>query len=664
MKETLRSYILQKKHRAERRVLDIDFAEQYCREGLSLDERVARRFETVCAAERAVLLPDESICFMRTVIARDGVVTEREKELTRNGKPRGYIHEFGHVSNMAPDYAYILKNGFAALYDKTDDYGRRMLDALFALTDKYRAAALDAGDTALAEVLAQVPRYPARTLREALQFVRIITFALRLEGTNHVTVGRFDKYIYPYYEQDIKSGVITKEEAYALIVDFFLSFNKDTDLYLGVQQGDNGQSMVLGGLCDGREIFNDITVMSLKASRENLMIDPKINLRVSSKTPIEVYELGSELTKAGLGFPQYSNDDIVIPTLIKWGYDPKDAENYVVAACWEFIIEGVGMDIPNIGALSFPAVIDRVMREQLEASPDFDSFCGHIKNEINARLDAFEAEFKNLKFAPCPLTSLCVHSKDLRLGGKYNNFGIHGTGLSTAADSLTAIKKHVFDDKTLTARELIQAVDRDFEGEPGLLHTLRYGTPKMGQNDSYADDSAVFLLAAFSDAMQGRKNEYGGIYRAGTGSAMYYLWHAAELGASPDGRRKGEPFSANYSPSLFARTDGPMSIIASFTKPDLAGVCNGGPLTLEFDGGIFDCDESIGKVARLVKSFIEHGGHQLQLNAVDPAALREAQVDPEKYSQLIVRIWGWSAYFTELDKSYQDHVIARQEYSI
>lgn len=664
MENILRQYILEKKHRALRTVYDYDFAKEYSRMGLCYEERVARKFETICAMEKPVLLPGEKICFLRTVKASRGVITPMEKKKASEGSTPEYFHEFGHVSNMAPDYAYILKNGFVELYDKTDDYGRRMLDALFALTDKYKAEAERVGDAALAEVLTQVPRYPARTLREALQFIRIITFALRLEETNHVTCGRFDKYIYPYYQNDVKNGVITKDEAYELIVDFFLSFNKDTDMYAGVQQGDNGQSMMLGGLCDGREIFNDVTVMALKASLENLMIDPKINLRVSSKTPIEVFELGTELTKAGLGFPQYSNDDIVIPTLIKMGYDPVDAENYVTAACWEFIIEGVGMDIPNIGALSLPEVIDAAMHKSLKDCKTFEQFKECVKEQFEIFTKDYDTTYKNLAFAPCPLTSVCVHSTDLRKGGKYNNFGIHGTGLSTAADSLTAIKKHVFDDKTITADELIKAVDADFEGYSELLHTLRYDTPKMGQNDDYADQNGVFLLDTFSKTLATKKNEYGGIYRAGTGSAMFYLEHASQMGASPDGRRKGEPFSANYSPSLFAKTGGPMSIIASFTKPDLSKTCNGGPLTLEFDGGMFDSPESISKVARLVKSFIDMGGHQLQLNAVNPEALRDAQIHPEKYEQLIVRIWGWSAYFTELDRGFQDHVIARQEYTI
>ena len=145
---------------------------------------------------------------------------------------------------------------------------------------------------------------------------------------------------------------------------------------------------------------------------------------------------------------------------------------------------------------------------------------------------------------------------------------------------------------------------------------------------------------------------------------MYYLWHASEIGASPDGRRKGEAFGTNFSPSLFARTCGPLSVIRSFTKPNLKEAINGGPLTLEFASSMFQSPDSIQKIALLVKAFIDLGGHQLQLNAVNTERMKDAQIHPEKHRQLVVRIWGWSAYFVELDKAYQDHVIQRQQYII
>ena len=145
---------------------------------------------------------------------------------------------------------------------------------------------------------------------------------------------------------------------------------------------------------------------------------------------------------------------------------------------------------------------------------------------------------------------------------------------------------------------------------------------------------------------------------------MFYLWHADEIGASADGRRKGEPFGTNFSPSLFADIKGPFSVIKSFTKQHFENTINGGPLTMEFHATMFSDPDSVKKVAMLVKSFVDMGGHQMQLNAVNLEKLRDAKVNPEKHRQLVVRIWGWSAYFVELDKEYQDHVIARQAYTV
>jgi formate C-acetyltransferase len=245
---------------------------------------------------------------------------------------------------------------------------------------------------------------------------------------------------------------------------------------------------------------------------------------------------------------------------------------------------------------------------------------------------------------------------------KYSNFGVHGVGVSSAADSLTAIARYVFGDSSISPECLVRAVDSDFSGEEELLHKLRYETPKVGSDEDEPDDFLCLFLDSFADALEGHKNDCGGIWRAGTGSAMYYLWHAAALGASPDGRRTGEPFAANYSVSLFARPNGPFSLIRSMSKPDLSRVINGGPVTLEFHNSIFSTPEAVEQVGQFVKAFIDMGGHQLQLNAVNADTLRDAQAHPEKYPRLIVRIWGWSAYFTELDRAYQDHVIMRQEY--
>ena len=649
-------FVINRTHRNLRHDLNADLAADFSALGLSPLERMTRRFEQLCRAEKPQMQPFEKIVLMRTVRKQPDIFTEAE---WADIKAKHYIHELGYVSNLSLDYGRVIGLGLLAVRENADAYGRRVIDAIIDLCDRYKRLAVEQDRRDVVEVLSRVPRYGATNFREALQMFRILHYALWLEGDYHNTVGRFDQYIYPYFKRDMDAGVYTKETALDLLEDFFLSFNKDSDLYVGVQQGDNGQSMVLGGrLEDGSEGFNELSELCLLASRDLKLIDPKINLRVSKATPLEIYEKGTELTKVGLGFPQYSNDDVVIEGLQKLGYDYKDAVNYVVAACWEFIIPNVGNDIANIGAVNFPKLVDEVLRRDLPAGKDWDTLLADVKAAIQAECDRITESIHDVWFVPSPFLDL------LRDGKKYNNFGLHGCGIASAADALAAVKEYVYDKQTVTPDRLIHALDTDYADDPELLHLLRYEAPKMGCDDDRADSLGTLILDSFADALEGKKNCLGGIWRAGTGTAMYYLWYSRDLGATADGRHAGEPFGTNFSPNLFTQVPGPLTDIQSFTKQHIERTINGGPLTLEFAAGIFSKEENCRKVAMLVKHFIDCGGHQLQLNAVNLEAMKDAQIHPEAHQHLVVRIWGWSAYFVELDKEFQDHVIARQEYEV
>ncbi len=657
----LYNFILNKEHHQFRHSVEWNLANEYAAKGLSPIERMQDRFTRLCDEEKAVILENEQIVFLRTVSNLPAIFTDSEWDEI---KSKYFIHELGFMSNLSPNYYDTIATGLLKKRETADEYGKSAIDNIIKLSDKYLEEAKKQCREDLVEVLTQVPRYPARNFREALQFFRILHFSLWLEGDYHNTIGRFDRYIYPYLKADMDKGVYTYDSALELLEDFFLSFNKDSDIYIGVQQGDNGQSMMLGGIDEnGNDVYNLLSELCLKASCNNKMIDPKINLRVSKNTPKERYTEATKLTKAGLGFPQYSNDDVVIPALEKMGYSHEDATNYTVAACWEFIIPNVGADVANIGAMSYPKAVDIALRGSLEKANSYDEFFGFVRDEIQKECDSICNNINNLWFIPSPFMNVLMDC-DIYNGGKYNNFGIHGTGIATAADSLAAIKKYVFEEKAIEKAEFIKAIDENFENTPELLHKLRYETPKLGNNDDFVDSIATELLDTFGNALKGKTNCRGGIFRAGTGSAMYYLWHANEIGASADGRREKEPFGTNYSVSLFAKVKGPVSVIASMTKQHFENAMNGGPLTLEFHQSIFADDDGIEKVGLLVKNFIDRGGHQLQLNTVNLDKMLDAQKHPENYRQLVVRIWGWSAYFVELDKEYQDHVISRQAYTV
>ena len=453
MKATLyQYYVIDRTHRNLRVTCEEKLGEQYKSLGYSPEERMVCRFEKLCGMETPRIHPLEQIVLTRSIKNLPDVLTEDEwAEI----KQDHYIHELGYVSNLSPNYATTISLGLLKVRETATKSQARMIDAIIGLCDRYRAEAEKMGRADVAEVLTQVPRYPARNFREALQFFRILHFSLWLEGDYHNTVGRFDQYMYPYFQKDLEAGVYTRETALELVEDFFLSFNKDSDLYVGVQQGDNGQSMVLGGMDkDGNDCFNLLSELCLEASRNLKLIDPKINLRVSKKTPLSIYEKGTELTKVGLGFPQYSNDDVVIKGLEQLGYSYEDAVNYVVAACWEFIIPGVGNDIANIGAVNFPAVVDKVIRENLDKS--FDTLITSLKKEITLECDKIRESIHDVWFVPSPFMDL------LRDGKKYNNFGIHGSGIASAADALAAVKKFVYDEKKIAPDRLIAAMDANY----------------------------------------------------------------------------------------------------------------------------------------------------------------------------------------------------------
>lgn len=585
--------------------------------------------------------------------------------------------------NITPNYRRIIESGFDSIlkdissYEKNADERQRLfyecirrdISVVTDICERYRKYAKEIGNVRIAKALEHIPARPARSFYEACLFFKIIVYTLRLANHSHVTIGRFDQYMYSYFKQDLERGV-SKEELFEILEMLFISLNVDNDVYFGMQQGDNGQSMVLGGFDkDGNDTFNELSRMCMEASYEINMIDPKINLRVSKKTPDWQYDLGTKLTKQGLGFPQYCNDDIVVPYLISMGYDEDDAYNYTVAACWEYISPNNGFDIPNQRSFVLPFYVNEALHNNLRTSNSFEELMtrvgAHIKREADKIIE-FYARYPNkdaIQYISLFVDGCLEKGVDVFQGGaKYNNKGIHGTGLSNAVDALTAVKKVIYDEKSVTPDELIAALNADFVGYEELRKKL-LDCPKMGNNDDYADDVAAELIDYYSSAFNGRDNGHGGVWRAGSGSAQGYASHASDTPATADGRKAGGYYACSFSPAITTRLNGPLSVIQSFTKFDLKKICNGGPLTMELHDTVFRNQEGEKKVSQLVKAFVALGGHQLQLNAINRDRLLEAKAHPEDHKNLIVRVWGWSGYFCELDPVYQEHIIRRTEFT-
>ncbi len=690
--ESLKRRVRVGEHRSHRQTTPIDILPECEAEGLSGPRRVARLIRRQCEAEQVVIETDERIVFTRTLPSVPMVYAPEDWEQLTAG---GTLHELGPISNVCADWSLLLTQGLLGrkqvacevreqLVRDADaveflDSAIETMDAVLALAERYATQARAIGRADLAEILKKVPAHPASTFHEALQSLRLCHAVVWLGGNYHVGLGRFDQYMWPYLEADLATSLLTIEAAEDLLAEFFISLNKDTDLYPGVQQGDNGQTLTLGGLTpDGAPAVNELTRMVLRVARDVAMIDPKINLRISADADLDLLCLATELTRMGLGFPQYSNDDVVVPALVAHGYDLEDARDYVVAACWEFIIPGRGMEVVNIGAVSFPAAADQAIRDGLAAGHNFDWILGCVDLRVRQQVDRLAEVYSRLFLHPAPYYSIFMRGclergRDMSEGLKYNNFGIHGAGSANAADALAAVQRLVFEQHVVAPSEFLSALDANFNGHEAVRRKLEEEAPKVGNNDPAADALLVMLFDDLAEACErhGRMPR-GGILRPGTGSAMYYIWLAAGhpgmrepvVGATADGRLSGQPFSANLAPSPGVRVRGPISTLQSFAKIDYRRVWNGGPITMELSDSVFRNPESVRKTAMLVRTFAQLGCQQLQLNSLSLDTLLDAKANPEKHKNLIVRVWGWSGYFCELAPEYQDHIIARHLYEI
>jgi formate C-acetyltransferase len=662
------------------------------RENLDWAKRSSRLTQLMCEAETPVILPGERIVFTRTIPFVPLYYSKEQWKAIFDGRA---MHESGIISNICADWEMALEQGLVArknvIQERLANGGGTELqtlcdtvtiavDAVLDLAARYRDEASRLGKNDIAETLALVPAGPANSYRQALQSLRFIHSALWLSGHYHVGLGRFDQYMWKYVEHDVGAGILTWNDVADLTAEFFISLNKDSDLYPGIQQGDNGQSLMLGGVNSGGVLsVNRLTRIILDVTRLIRFIDPKINLRITSDTPRDILLKAAELTKIGLGFPQYSNDEVVIPGLVANGYELEDARNYSVAACWEFVIPGVGMDIVNIGAVSFPYAADVGIKGALSKKASFSLALELCQNDIEKQVARMVEIKKNIILPPAPLYTALMTNQlekrgDISKGAKYNNLGIHGSGSANAADSLVAVKKLVYDEKRVTPGRLLRALDNNYEGDGELLDLLQNEAPKTGNNDEEVDSllQKLFMYFAIACARYQPVNERWQRVRPGTGSAMYYIWLARghegmiepRVGATADGRKSGDFFSSSLAPAQGVKVSGPFGILQSFAKLDYERIVNGGPITIELSDSVFRTADSIGKVADLITLFQKLGCQQLQLNTLDVEDLKDAKIHPERHRNLVVRVWGWSGYFCELSEEYQDHIIRRHMLAI
>ena len=690
--ENLRNFSQQRQFRQYRSHIDDDCLKVLKKLNYDMTRRSAYILDFMCKAEDPIVFKNERIGFIRTksnIPAYYDLKTLKKYYQCKEG----LVYEPFH--NICPDYSILLNEGLERLREKAErelakkknKQEKICLNAVIAtihsvliLARRYELAAEASGNSEVADLFRRVPRFSAQTFHEALQSIRFVSSIFNMADNYQLGFGRMDQYLWPLYENDIKEGRLTRKEAKELLAEFFISLNKDTDLYRGVQQGDNGQSVMLGGckVEDGTSAVNDLTYLILETSRDLKLIDPKINLRIDSNTPDDLLELGCELTKCGLGFPQYSNDEVVIPALVNAGYSLEDARNYTVAACWEFIIPGKGLDIVNQGAVSFPYAVDWAFEETMKKPSAFslDNLRKNVYKSIENQTKNILKK-RDIRTLPSPFASIFFDGtiekhKDASVCAKYQNIGIHGAGSANASDALIAIKTIYEENGIKGLKELLEAKKTNFVGFDELFVKVHDNMPKVGNADDRVDSELRYLFDTFANICE-KYSKKGKVVRAGSGSAMFYIWLTDEnfkwsfepkVKATVDGKLDKEPLSTSLAPSHGIKVDGILSVLKSYSNIDYSRIVNGGPITIELSPSVFTSDEGIKKLSQLLKYFVKLGNQQLQLNVLDTKVLEDAMANPEKHKNLIVRVWGWSGYFTELAPEYQRHVLNRHKYSL
>ena len=546
----------------------------------------------------------------------------------------------------------------------------------------------------LARICREVPANAPETFHEALQHYWFIHIGIitELNPWDSFNPGRLDQHLYPFYKRETEAGSLTKERAIELLQSFWIKFNNHpAPPKIGITALESNTytdfSLInVGGLTpDGADGVNEVTFIILDVIEEMRLLQPSSMVQVSRKNPDSLIERTLQITKTGFGQPSYFNTDAIIEELVRQGKDITDARNGGASGCVEAGAFGTEAYILS-GYFNLAKVLEITLNNGFDprTKKQIGPASGHPKNfsTFQELLEAFRVQLNHFirikiqgnntihqifsTLMPCPFLSLIIedciaNGKDYNSGGaRYNTTYIQGVGLGSLTDSLTALKYHIFDKKTITMTGFLEAINGNYKDWDEFRVELIYNTPKYGNDDDYADDQARLVFEMFFEAVDGHPTSIGGIHRINMLPTTSHVYFGSVIGALPDGRKAKQPLSEGISPFQGADTKGPTAVLNSAAKIDHLRT-GGTLLNQKFSPDFFDGEDAIKKLTSLIRSYFRMSGHHIQFNVVSASTLRDAQKSPEKYRDLIVRVAGYSDYFNDLGEDLQNEIIGRTE---
>ncbi len=574
-------------------------------------------------------------------------------------------------------------------------YARRHARKARALARQEKDSARKKELMRIAAVCSHVPQNPPRDFWEALQYYWFVHLGVitELNTWDSFNPGRLDQHLYPFYRKGLEDGTLTEEKARELLQAFWVKFNNQpAPPKVGVTAEESATYtdfclINLGGVkADGSDGVNELTYLILDVIEEMRIVQPSSMVQVSRKNPDRFVKRAIQIVRTGFGQPSFFNTEAIIQEMLEQGKSLEDARQGGASGCVEAGI--FGKENYNLtGYFNLPKVLEitlnngrdprtgkKIGLETGEARnfSSYDQLYQAFRKQAHYFLD-IKIQGNNIieriyaEYLPAPFLSLLIDDciskgKDYHDGGaRYNNSYIQGVGLGTATDCLASLQHNVFARKKMTMRKMLDILKKNFEGEESWRQKLLNKTPKYGNDDDEADCFLKDVFEIFYSGVNGRPNTKGGCYRVNFLPTTVHIYFGKMTGATPDGRRAGEPLSEGISPVQGADRLGPTAVIKSAAKIDHLRT-GGTLLNQKFHPQLLEDEEGINKLCSLIRAYFKMDGHHIQFNVVTAETLRDAQKHPEKYRDLIVRVAGYSDYFVDLSVDLQNEIIRRTEH--
>ncbi|MHB8894560.1 MAG: pyruvate formate lyase family protein [Candidatus Geothermincolia bacterium] len=605
------------------------------------------------------------------------------------------------------------------LDESEEDYERKKafleaamisMDAACVYAERFRALA--AGEAAntddpleeerltrIAEGLKHAPARPARTFREAVQAVWFALMVGEIQYGMHdvLGIGRADQYLYPLFRKDLDEGGLTVEEALDLLEELNLKLTANVSLIPEIAAEANGtlgvsqHCVIIGGTdADGMDVTNELSYLMIDAYERMHGAINQLSLRVHAGSPAEYLQRGVKVFRTASGHA-FFNDEVIVPALVRNGMTLEDARDYNVVGCIETSAGGNCFPCPGGHEIVLPLVVQMTMtnggipvpifgqkKSIRTGDPDefgtFDEFMiafgRQLRHNIDVLVTAVDGKDRAyMEFLPSPYVSAmiegCIESAtDMTRGGALYDFtSLIGRGLATCVDSLLAIREFVYTRRELSLSELTAACLSNFKGREDLRQRLANLAPRYGRDDDEADALAREVVRMFTEEAEKHVNVRGGGFRTGMYSYGNHVLDGFYIGATPDGRKRGEPISNGISPSnRIGQGNGLTAYMKSVAAIDHGQLSGGVSLNVKIHPSYIESDDGVAKMASLLATYFELGGMHVQPNVISDETLRAAQNDPDAYRDLVVKVAGYSAYFTDLGRSIQDDIIDRYQF--